>query len=96
LGGREEEARFGIAFTPRARRELEQLLKKSDESVKRRFLGKADLLAENPISGKPLKGQLKGQFSLRFGDYRIIYVIDYAKKEVIVTSVGPRGRIYSR
>lgn len=96
MGGREEGVGFGIAFTPRARRELEQLLKKSDESVKRRFLEKVDLLAENPASGTPLKGRLKGLFSLRFGDYRIIYEIDYAKKEVIVTSVGPRGRIYNR
>ena len=96
MGGREEGARFGIAFTQRARRELEQLLKKSDESVKRRFLEKVDLLAENPASGKPLKGPLKGQFSLRFGDYRIIYEIDYAEKEIIVMSVGPRGRIYNR
>jgi mRNA interferase RelE/StbE len=96
LGGREEGVRFGIEYTPQAKRELEQLLKKSDESVKRRFSEKVDLLAENPASGKPLKGPLKGQFSLRFGDYRLIYVIDYAKKEVIVTSVGHRGRIYNR
>jgi len=94
LGGREEGTGSSIGYTPRAKRQLEQLLKKSDGNLRERFLEKASPLAQNPMSGKPLRGQLKGQFSLRFGDYRIVYIIDKIERKVIVTGVGDRKGIY--
>ena len=96
MGGREKGARFSVTYTARAKRQLKQLLKKSDQILKHRFLEKANSLAQDPTSGKSLKGWLKGQFSLRFRDYRIIYEVDKTKREVIVTDVGHRKGVYDR
>lgn len=94
MGGREEGTGFSINYTPRAKRQLRQLLKKSGGNLRAKFLEKASSLTQNPMSGKPLRGQLKGQFSLRFGDYRIVYSIDKIERKVIVTGVGDRKSIY--
>ena len=44
--------------------------------------------------GKPLRGELAGRWSLRIGDYRVIYVIDENQKIVILYSVKHRKVIY--
>jgi mRNA-degrading endonuclease RelE of RelBE toxin-antitoxin system len=45
------------------------------------------------VSGtKPLRGELKGNFRVRTGDYRIIFRIE--KTRVVVWRVGNRGDIY--
>ena len=43
-------------------------------------------LEVNPHLGKPLRGDLSGKWSLRIGDYRIIYIIDEHEKTVILYS----------
>ncbi len=96
MGGREERSEFSVTYTAQARRRLEQLLKRSNQSLERRFLENIDSLAQDPMLGKPLKGQLRGQFSLRFGNYRIVYEVDKAEREVIVTDVGHRKDVYNR
>ncbi len=48
---------------------------KYDLEFTREFLRKAKFLESDPHSGKPLKGGLTGLYSLRQGDYRIIYGI---------------------
>lgn len=44
--------------------------------------------------GKPLKGELSDKWSLRVGDYRIIYMIDEKEKAVVLYSVGHRRKVY--
>jgi mRNA interferase RelE/StbE len=51
-------------------------------------------LAESPKMGKPLRGELSGKWSLRVGNYRVIYTIDEKEKAVILYSVGHRKKIY--
>jgi len=48
----------------------------------------------NPYAGKPLKGELAGKWSLRVGDYRIIYVIDEKQKIVILYNAKHRKAVY--
>lgn len=43
---------------------------------------------------KPLKGQLRGLYRYRIGDYRLIYGIDEAKVLVIAVGLGARGDVY--
>jgi len=38
--------------------------------------------------GRPLREELSGKWSLRVGNYRVIYTIDEKEKAVIVYSVG--------
>ncbi len=51
-------------------------------------------LTKNPFSGKPLKGDKKGCYSLRCGDYRIIYEIYQKQKIVLIIRIGHRKEIY--
>jgi len=51
-------------------------------------------MESDPYLGKPLKGELSGKWSLRTGDYRIVYTIDEQKKTLTLLSVGHRKTVY--
>lgn len=53
-----------------------------------------DRLAEEPESGKPLQGPLKGRRSYRVGSVRIVYRYLARKLLVYVLDIGQRGRVY--
>jgi len=44
--------------------------------------------------GKPLKGELSGKWSVRIGDYRIVYTINDDVKTVTLLSVRHRKTAY--
>jgi len=48
----------------------------------------------NPYLGKPLRGELSGKWSLRIGDYRIIYTIDEHQKTITLYNVRHRRAAY--
>jgi mRNA-degrading endonuclease RelE of RelBE toxin-antitoxin system len=49
-------------------------------------------LETDPYAGKPLKGTLIGLYSLRQGQYRMIYSV--SKETISVITVGHRRSIY--
>ena len=51
-------------------------------------------IAHDPRIGKPLKGDLKGNFSHRVGDWRIVYGIE--KSFVYVKDIRHRREAYRR
>jgi mRNA interferase RelE/StbE len=51
-------------------------------------------LEGSPLEGKPLKGRLRGQRSLRVGVYRVIYQLDPKEKIVVVISIRHRSEAY--
>lgn len=52
-------------------------------------------LANNPYElGKPLKGQYKGLWRYRVGDYRIIYRISDAEVLVLILRIAHRKESY--
>jgi len=51
-------------------------------------------LESNPRLGKPLRGALTGKWSLRAGNYRLIYVIDEKENSVILYSIRHRKGAY--
>ena len=53
-----------------------------------------DGLAKFPYQGKKLKGQLSNDFSLRVGDYRIIYSVHQQELIISIIDLGHRGSIY--
>ena len=53
-------------------------------------------LKKDPFQGKPLKFELKGQFSLRVGFYRIVYTIERKQILVIVLDIGHRRDVYKK
>ena len=53
-----------------------------------------DDLERDPFQGKALKGELKGRYSYRMGDYRILYLIHHHRLLVPVIDIGHRRDIY--
>ena len=95
MGDGKEKARLRINLTPRAYRDLAKLLK-TDKNLAERISENIGLLSQQPMLGKPLRGALKGNRSLRVGDYRVIYRLDIAREEILVTNLGHRRDIYNR
>jgi len=84
---------YKIELRPEAIHDLESL----DPSVVDRILKKLNWLKENfeIITPVPLKGELKGFFKLRVGDYRILYTHNKKQKLISVHLIGHRRDIYS-
>ena len=59
-----------------------------------RFMQSFDRLAENPFIAKALIGNLKGYYSYRTGDYRIIFEIDKKKSLVYIEKIAHRRIVY--
>jgi mRNA-degrading endonuclease RelE of RelBE toxin-antitoxin system len=53
-------------------------------------------LKSKPHSGKRLRGELEGLFSLRIGDMRAVYGSDTRRSAVAVLAIGPRGDMYNK
>ncbi len=71
-------------------------IRKLDPQVKARVRAAIDALREDPHRGKSLQLTLKGLYSWRTGDWRILYRIDGAKIEILVVTVGHRREVYDR
>ena len=84
---------FKIILLP----EAEKFYKKisvSDRSHFTRIANALISLQNNPWQGKILKHKLKGKFSLRVGNYRIIYAVDQKIVTVFIFDIGHRREIY--
>jgi len=67
---------------------------KLDEALQRRIKQALQTIKDDPHIGKPLTGDLAGEFSLRVGQYRIMFTID--GDNVWVETVGHRREVYRR
>ena len=86
-----------MKYTVELAREAEadlQDLHTSDRRLFDRILKKIESLSEDPKAGKPLVGNHKGEFSLRVGNYRIVYELDTAKHLVYILTVKHRKHVY--
>lgn len=81
-----------VKATPRFVKSFDKL----DVVIKRRVVDKANELASDPYEGKALRGELKGLFSRRVGNYRVIYWINEKENIVWLVNVGHRKKIYER
>lgn len=81
----------GVELTARAVRDLNRL-ERAQPAVFRKVVAKIQSLSTDPRAGKPLVGPLKGKWSLRVGDYRIIY--EPAKTRILVLTINHREEVY--
>ena len=67
-----------------------------DKPVAQRILNRIIWLDQHleEISHKALTGNLRGDFKLRVGDYRVIYEIDRNTLKSCNSTVGHRSEIY--
>ena len=91
MGQGEGTSQYQLVLTPKADRNMERLPQHVREQVARQI----NLLADQPRLGKTLRGHLRGKWSLRVRDYRVIYSLDTEQHKVIIESVGHRQGIYS-
>ena len=75
-------------------RRFEKDFRKLASNLKHRIDKQIRTLETQPYSGKRLRGEFEGSYSLRLGDYRIIYWIDDAAKKVILLTVAHRRTVY--
>ena len=72
-------SKYAIVIAPRAKKQIDSLPEIIKSKIARVLI---DILADNPYIGKPLKAELRGLYSYRVADYRIIYSI--LKQELII------------
>lgn len=83
---------YNIVLSRHASRTLE----KATPTARRRIVAALERLGSKPYSGKTLRGELEGLFSLRIGGMRAVYEVDTKKNIVVVFAIGPRGDIYKK
>lgn len=83
---------YQVAVSWRAAKDLRRLPQAEQHAV----LAALRALGERPRAGKPLVGELAGVWSLRRGDYRVLYGIDDAERRVEVAHVAHRRDVYRR
>jgi mRNA interferase RelE/StbE len=80
-----------LELTNRAAKDLDKL-ERAQPGQWVRVIAKIKVLADDPRLGKPLVGPLKGKWSLRVGEYRIIY--ELRSNAVVVLTVHHRKDVY--
>ncbi len=82
---------YRLLYTPEALEGISELTSDLKRIAERGFLG----LAQNPRSGKPLAGKLKGIYSIRITRrYRALYLIKHAEKEIMILDLKHRKEVY--
>ena len=72
---------------------VERDLRRIDRKEVNRILKKiGEVLGEDPDKGLPLKGEYRGLYKLRVGNYRVIYC--KTKEGVLVLRIRHRGKAY--
>jgi mRNA interferase RelE/StbE len=80
---------YKVLLHPKAAKELQ----KAEKNIRARIFKSAEQLRENPDKvGKVLKQS--DFWSLRVGDYRVIYEIDQNKNQIVILFVGHRNKVY--
>ena len=86
-------ADFKVELDPPAARELKKL-HRQQHLIASKIIKLINLLPSHPFQGKALKGNKKGCYSLRQGDYRIIYEVYTYQKVIHIIRIGHRKDIY--
>ena len=80
-----------VVFTEEAKKRISKL----DERTKAKIKIACEEIGTDPLIGKPLTRELKGRFSYRVGNYRIIYRVYRDQVMVLILTVGHRKDIYT-
>jgi mRNA interferase RelE/StbE len=78
-----------ILYKSSVSRDLKKIDRRSTERNLREI---RTTLVDNPRAGEALFGEFKGLFTLRIGEYRVIYTL--VETDVLVLRIGHRSRVY--
>ena len=88
--------KYHVIYSKDAQKDIKKLDKAMRNRIKSYILKNLEG-CENPrFRGKPLKGNLKGNWRYRVGNYRIIAEIHDDKILINIVEVGHRGDIYDQ
>jgi mRNA interferase RelE/StbE len=79
-----------ILYKSSVSRDLRHIASKEKERLLRQI---RSVLADDPRSGEPLRGEFEGMRKIRFGDHRVIYVM--MGEDVLVLRIRHRSKVYS-
>ena len=82
---------YSVVFSPVAEKDLTSL----STSIAKRILTKIQVNSEDPRAhSKPLKGQAPPVYSLRVGEYRVLFELDDDRLEMFVLLLRHRSVVY--
>ena len=81
---------FSLRIKASAAKELERV----PRSHRLRIVAAIDRLADYPLAGSALKGDLRGLRRLRIGDYRILYEVRNTDLVVLAVHIAHRRDAY--
>lgn len=85
---------FSVHYESKALASLQKLDKKQAGILVRWVINNLEGTDNPRLHGEPLKGNLKGYWRYRVGQYRIIADIQDHELVIVVINVGHRGDIY--
>jgi len=85
-----------LTYTVLLSRQAENFYKKLNTPLKDKVREALITLQNQPHLGKPLHGDLKGNYSIRIGKIRIIYSVSEKDKTIYTVAIGPRKTIYQK
>lgn len=86
--------RYKVDFTRNAQEQLSKMDMPVQKRIKVWIRTHIDGCEDPTMRGKPLTRNLKGYWSYRVGDYRIIADIQDDRVLILITEVGHRREIY--
>lgn len=75
-------------------KEAQKCNKKLPKNIIERVKDALREIAKNPYNAKQLRGDLKGQYSFRIGDYRIVYIIREKDHTILILYIRHRKDAY--
>jgi mRNA interferase RelE/StbE len=81
---------YSVLIKPSATRELERIPKEN----RRRMARRIEALSADPRPSGCEKLSGEDKYRVRQGAYRIIYLVDDGKREVLVFKIGHRREVY--
>lgn len=85
-----------MSYTVLLSGQAEKIYGKLSKDVRFRVRRALVNLKNKPYIGKRLHGDLRGNYSLRIGKFRIIYCVSEKDKTVFIIAIGPRKSIYQK
>ena len=85
-----------MGYSTRIKRSAARELARVPRRDRERIVHAIDRLGDNPLAGRPLKGDLRGLRRVRVGDYRVVYEVLDGELVVLVVLVAHRREAYRR
>lgn len=75
-------------------KDSEKEFSKLPKSEQKKIIKKLRSIELNPLSGKPLAGELRGNYTVRAWPYRIIYEFKKKDSVVLINKIQHRQSVY--